>query len=65
MAAEAIAVAPDGRNCLSTSTQVFSKSGRGFANVEARQDDILMSFADDMSGAATYELEIAFGESNP
>ena len=44
---------------------MLSKSGRGFANVEARQDDILMSFADDMSGAATYELEIAFGESNP
>lgn len=47
------------------SARVISKSGRGFANVEARQDDILVSFADDLSGAATYELEIAFGESNP
>ncbi len=44
------------------SARVISKSGRGFANVEARQDDILVTFADDLSGAATYELEIAFGE---
>lgn len=44
------------------SARVVSKSGRGFSNVEARKDDILVSFADDMSGAATYELEIAFGD---
>ncbi len=44
------------------SARVISKSGRGFANVEARSEDILVTFADDMSGAATYELEIAFGE---
>jgi hypothetical protein len=45
--------------------RVISKSGRGFVNVQARQNDILVSFADDLSGAATYELEVAFGESNP
>ncbi len=44
------------------SARVISKSGRGFANVEARSDDILVTFADDQDGAAPYELEIVFGE---
>ncbi len=42
--------------------RIVSKAGRGFVNMQTRKDDILVSFADDMVGAAKYEIEIVFGE---
>ncbi len=40
--------------------RLISKSGRGFINLEARGNDLVVSFADDGDGGADYEVEIGF-----